>query len=114
MVSYKQRCALCKQHCVLISSLKTRFPICSVCEMKEVEKPVEDPAFVKMFDVPREWYEKNSFLRSVRYQYGRFGELTEKQIAAFKRTVKEMREQGAKDAQPLVKKKGTPAKKKRV
>ena len=73
--------------------------------MKEVEKPVNDPVFIKLFDIPKEWYEKNPFLRSVRYQYGKFGELTEKQIAAFKKTIKEMSGQITKAIQPPVKKK---------
>ena len=63
------------------------------CEMKTVNEPVEDAKFVKMFDIPLEWYKENPFLRSVRYQYGRFGDLSDKQIEAFKKTVKEMKKE---------------------
>ena len=59
--------------------------------MKEIEKPIDDPAYKKLFDVPLAWFEKNSFLRSVRYQYGRFGDLTEKQLVVLKKTLKEMK-----------------------
>ena len=64
------------------------------CEMKVVEQEVEDKEFKKLFQIPIEWYKENSFLRSIRYQYGRWGSLTEKQIEAFKKTVKEKKEKG--------------------
>ncbi len=62
--------------------------------MKVVEQEVEDKEFKKLFQIPIEWYKENSFLRSIRYQYGRWGSLTEKQIEAFKKTVKEKKEKG--------------------
>ena len=70
---------------------RQRFVVCMECEMKEVKKPVKDEKFKKMFDIPIEWYKENHFLRSVRYQYGRYEELSENQIEAFKKTVKEMK-----------------------
>ncbi len=70
-----------------------RFPICIDCEMKVIERPVEDRSLVKMFDIPKEWYRENAFLRSVRYQYGRFGRLSDKQKETFKKTVKELKQQ---------------------
>jgi hypothetical protein len=96
MVSYKQRCSLCRKGWALVHSGRQRFAICSACEMKVVDQKIEDSSFQKLFDIPRDWYEENSFLRSVRYQYGRFGDLTDKQIAAFKKTVKEKKAEGKK------------------
>ena len=71
---------------------RTRIAICLECEMKEVQQPVESSQMKKLFDIPLDWYRENPFLRSVRYQYGRYGQLTTKQIEAFKKTVKELRE----------------------
>ena len=91
MVAYKQRCAVCKNGWALVTSSRQKFPICKECEMKVVKGKVVDKTLAKMFDIPLEWYEENSFLRSVRYQYGRFESITEKQEEAFKKAVKEMK-----------------------
>jgi len=93
MVSYKQRCSLCRKGWALVTSGRQRFAICSDCEMKVVQLKVEDEEYVKLFDLPLDWYRENSFLRSVRYQYGRFGGVTDKQVEAFKKTVKEMKKE---------------------
>ena len=45
-----------------------------------------------MFEIPEEFYKKSLFLRDIKIKYIRFGELSEKQIAAFKKVVKEMEE----------------------
>ena len=58
--------------------------------MKSFASPVTDPKFIKLFDIPQEIYEQSSFLRDVRYQYGRFGNLSEKQVTAFQKVVKEL------------------------
>jgi len=41
----------------------------------------------KMFDIPEEFYVSNSFLRDIKVKYLRFGNLSDKQIEAFKKTV---------------------------
>jgi len=61
--------------------------------MKSVKTAVKDPTMKKMFALPLDWYEENDFLRSIRYSYGKWGSLTEKQLAAFKKTVKELKEE---------------------
>jgi len=91
MVAYKQRCSVCKKNWALVTSGRQKFAVCLECEMKVVKQKIDDKKFAKMFDIPIEWYKENSFLRSIRYQYGRFGGLTERQIEAFKKTVKEMK-----------------------
>ena len=45
-----------------------------------------------MFDIPEELYKKNFFLRDIKIKYLRYGKLSDKQIAAFKRVAKEMDE----------------------
>lgn len=72
---------------------RSRFAVCMDCEMKSIREPVKDSAYRKLFDIPLDWYKENPFLRSVRFQFGRFGELSEKQVEAFKKTVKELKEE---------------------
>ena len=57
-----------------------------------MEGEIKDPKMKKMFDIPEEFYKKNMFLRSIKINYLRFGKLSEKQIEAFKKTVKKMKE----------------------
>lgn len=106
MASYKQKCGLCKKNWALMRSGYQRFAVCQECEMKVIAKPVKNPKMKKLFDIPQEWYRENHFLRSVRYQYGRFGDITPKQADAFKATVDEMRKNGGKPVRPA-KKDGT-------
>ena len=91
MIKYKKMCYVCRKNWAMVHYGRQRFVVCMECEMKEVKKTVKDKKYKKMFDIPIEWYKENSFLRSVRYQFGRYGELSENQIEAFKKTVKEMK-----------------------
>ncbi|MBW2986009.1 hypothetical protein KY333_01430 [Candidatus Woesearchaeota archaeon] len=88
---FKQKCAKCKQNWVLIT-WKQRFPICYECQKPEMQGEIKDPAMKKMFKIPEEFYKENMFLRSIKVNYLRFGQLSEKQIEAFKKTVKKMKE----------------------
>lgn len=87
--AYKQRCLSCKKNMVLIRHPRQR-AICSECQARSLGTPVTDPKFQKLFDIDPDLYTQSSFLRDVRYQYGRFGSLSEKQIAAFDKVVKEL------------------------
>jgi len=87
---YKQRCAVCKKNMVLMFSRK-QFPLCTECHLKRLEEPITDPVFKEMFDLPRKFYEDSYFLRNIKENYLRFGALSEKQIEAFKKAVKEMK-----------------------
>ncbi|MBI3037206.1 hypothetical protein HYY73_05675 [Candidatus Woesearchaeota archaeon] len=86
---YKQLCAICKKSHVLISS-RGQFPICTACSMKQISQPIEDEKFKAMFDIDQKLYEQSSFLRSIKYNYLRFGSLSEKQIDTFKRVSEEL------------------------
>ena len=68
-----------------------QFPVCVSCHMKQIDQPIDDPKFKKMFDVPASLYEQSNFLRKIKESYIRFGSLSEKQIDAFKKTVEEMK-----------------------
>ncbi len=53
---------------------------------------IKDPKMKKLFDIPDEYYQKNSFLRSIKINYLRYESLSEKQIEAFKKTVKNLKD----------------------
>ncbi len=87
---FKQRCAMCKDAMVIMYSHR-QFPICSECHMKQIDKPIKDEKWAKFFDIPKKLYEQSSFLRNIKQAYLRFENLSEKQIEAFKKTVKDLK-----------------------
>lgn len=89
MAAFKQICSRCKKNYVIIQR-RTPYPICMECNMREVDQKVDDPVYQKLFDIPRDLYLKSKFLRDIKTNYLRFGDLTEKQTAAFKETVEKM------------------------
>ena len=74
-------------------SSRTRFPVCYDCQKSELQGKIKDPKMKKMFDIPEEFLKENIFLRDIKSKYLQWGELTEKQIEAFKKTVKRMKEE---------------------
>ena len=88
---FKQRCALCKENMVVMYSAR-QFPICVACHMKKINVEIKDPVMKKLFDIPKKFYEENTFLRNIKESFIRFENLSEKQIEAFKKTVKELKE----------------------
>ena len=90
-IKYKQKCFRCKKNYVVTTS-KKRFPVCYDCEKFEMQGEIKDKKMKRMFSIPEEYYKDNSFLRDIKIKYLRFGELTEKQIEAFKKTVKDLKE----------------------
>ena len=65
--------------------------------MKEIDKPIEDPAFKKLFDIDKSLYERSSFLRNVKSSYLRFGKLSDKQIETFREVVENFKNQSLED-----------------
>ena len=74
---------------------RSQFPLCYDCEKKELQGEITDPEMKKMFDIPEEYYKNNSFLRSIKKNYLRFGNLTEKQIQVFKKVVEDLKEESS-------------------
>lgn len=91
-VRYKQKCSRCKKNYVIVTSRQS-FVVCYNCQKKDLEGEINDPEMKKLFDIAEEYYSKNSFLRNIKISYLRFGKLTEKQVEAFKKTVKKMKEE---------------------
>ena len=61
--------------------------MCYDCQKTELHGTVSNVKMKKMFDIPEEFYVNNSFLRDIKIKYLRFGNLSDKQIEAFKKTV---------------------------
>ncbi len=75
---------------VLITS-RNQFPICYDCQKTELHSTIRNPKMKKFFDIPEELYKNSAFLRSIKINYLRFGDLSEKQVDCFKKTVKDMK-----------------------
>jgi len=83
---YKHLCIRCKKNYVL-SSWSNKYPMCYDCQKTELNGTISNAKMKKMFDIPEEFYVNNSFLRDIKIKYLRFGNLSDKQIEAFKKTV---------------------------
>jgi len=90
-ISYQQKCAKCKKNFVTIT-WRQRYPICYDCQKDELKGNIKDPKMKAMFNIPEEFYKTNLFLRNIKANYLKFKSLTEKQIDAFKKTVKKLKE----------------------
>lgn len=90
-IRFKKKCSRCNKNYVEVT-LRQKYVVCSECQKQEMEGVVEDPEIKKMLDIPEAYYEKNYFLRNIKVNAIRYQSLSEKQIEAFKKTVKEMKE----------------------
>mgnify|MGYP001611023406 FL=1 len=93
MARFKQKCFRCKKNFVLVTS-KQKYVLCYDCQKDELSKEIKDKNMKKLFDIPEDYYKDNIFLRNIKISFLRYGNLTEKQINAFKKTVKELSENG--------------------
>jgi hypothetical protein len=67
--------------------------MCYECQKEELKGEIKDPKMKRMFNIPEKYYRENSFLRSIKINYLKFGKLTEKQVEAFKKVAKKMKEE---------------------
>ncbi len=70
---------------------KQRYPICYDCQKKELEGEIKDPKMKKLFNIPEEFYKQNAFLRSIKINYLKYGELSKKQIEVFKQVIEKLK-----------------------
>lgn len=91
-VKYKQKCFRCKKNYVL-ATWRSRFVQCYDCEKDQLKGEVKSKKMKKLFDIPEDYYKENSFLRSIKINYLKFGSLSEKQIETFKKAVIKMKEE---------------------
>jgi len=91
-VKYKLRCIRCRKNFVP-ANYRTRYVVCYECQKKDLEGEIKDPKMKKLFDIPDEFYKENAFLRNIKVNCLKYGKLTDKQIEAFKKVVKQMKEE---------------------
>lgn len=89
-VRYKQKCSRCRKNYVT-TTWREKYPVCYDCQKKDLEGEINDPDMKQLFDIPEEYYKQNAFLRNIKISYLKYGKLTEKQIQAFKKTVKKIK-----------------------
>lgn len=88
-VQFKQKCRKCNKNYVL-AGRGQRFVVCYDCQKADLKGEITDPEMKKLFDIPDELYMTNSFLRDIKVKYLRYKNLTDKQIAAFKKVLEEV------------------------
>ena len=90
-IQYKQRCVVCRNNYAVVTR-RDRYAVCYDCQKKQMQGEIKDPKMKKLFDIPEQYYKQNMFLRNIKVNYLRYGNLTEKQIEAFKKVVKKIKE----------------------
>ena len=86
---FKQKCVRCKKNYVVTTS-RNAYPVCYECEKSELGGKITEPEMKELFNIPEEYYIENSFLRSIKISYLKYGKLSEKQIEAFKKAVEKI------------------------
>ncbi|PIY59814.1 hypothetical protein COY95_05070, partial [Candidatus Woesearchaeota archaeon CG_4_10_14_0_8_um_filter_47_5] len=89
MITFKKKCGKCRKNYV-VATFRQRFVLCYDCQKQDLEGTISDPVFKELFAIPEDYYKKNAFLRNIKVNYLRYGTLTERQIEAFKKVVKDM------------------------
>ncbi len=90
MASYKEKCRKCRKNWVLVS-WRNRYALCYDCQKGDLKADIKDPKMRKFFNIPEEFYQKNSFLRNIKMSYIQYEKLTDKQIEAFKKVVEDLK-----------------------
>jgi len=86
---FKKKCRICNDKWVL--DQPKQFTICTECHMKQIfSEEVTDKKYA-FLNISHDLYQKSRFLRNIRQSYVRFHELSEKQVSAFKETVKSLK-----------------------
>ena len=68
-----------------------QFPVCEDCQMQRIKEDITDPKY-KYLNLSEELYRKSQFLRNIKEFYQRHQNLSEKQVEAFKKAVKDIKE----------------------
>ena len=90
MVRYKQKCAKCRKNYVVVGG-REKYALCYDCQKRYLEGEIKSKKMKALFDIPEEYYKDNLFLRNIKIYYLKFGSLSEKQVKAFKKVVRDMK-----------------------
>ena len=91
VIKYKQKCYRCKSKYVTVRRGQ-RYAMCYDCQKDELKGTIKDPKMKKLLTIPEKYYKENPFLRDIKINYLRYGKLSEKQIEAFKKVLKQEKE----------------------
>ncbi len=86
---FKLKCIKCKKNYQL-ATRRDKWVLCYECHKPQMQGKVKDSKIEKMFDIPEELYKRSMFLRDIKIKAILYDELSEKQVAAFKKTVEKM------------------------
>lgn len=90
-IKYKKKCFRCQKNYVS-ATYRDRYVVCYECQKKQMQGEIKDPKIKKLLDIPEEYYKENSFLCDIKVKYLQYENLSERQIEAFEKTVKKMKE----------------------
>ena len=86
---FKEKCKICKEKWVLV--YPREYTICLECQMKQIFSEEVTEKEYEFLNQPKELFEKSKFLRNIRRSYLMYKDLTDKQIEAFKKAVKDIK-----------------------
>lgn len=97
---FKKKCPRCRKNYV-IATYRTGYVVCYDCQKDQLNGEITDPKIKELFDIPEGFYKKNAFLRDIKINYLKWKNLSEKQIEAFKKSVKKMEEEEKEEKKPI-------------
>lgn len=74
----------------MLTTTRNRFPVCYDCQKGQLAGKIRDPELSKLCDIPEDLYRMDPFLRDIKIKAINQNSLTEKQIEAFKKTVRRL------------------------
>ena len=86
MVKFKQRCSKCKKN-YTVSMRSQAFVMCAECHEPLINKPIEDEEMKLFFEKGEGFYEKDAYLRTVKMNYLKYGNITDYQRKQFLRVI---------------------------
>jgi len=96
LIEYKQKCCVCRRNYVTVTR-RDKYAVCYDCQKKQMEGEIKDIKMKELFDIPEEYYKKSMFLRSIKINYLKYGNLTKNQIEAFKKVAGRMNDGHTRD-----------------
>lgn len=91
-ITYQIKCPRCRKNRLTVTN-RQRFAVCYDCQKQELSGTIKDPALKAILDIPEDFYRKNAFLRDIKANAIKYEKLSDKQIEAFKKVVKKMKEE---------------------
>jgi len=91
-IRYKKKCVRCKKNYV-IATTRSGYIECYECQKPQLEGAIKNPKMKKLFDIPDQYLKDNWFIRTIKINYLRYGQLSEKQIEAVQKAIQKMKDE---------------------